>query len=44
MFLITDTQANWDEKYLTPVRHFSHVNAGWKVSHLSETSHLKSFL
>ena len=31
---------NWDEKYLTQVEYFSHVNAGRKVPHSGETSHL----
>ena len=33
-------QANWDEKHLTQVGYFSHVNAGWKVCHSDETSYL----
>ena len=33
-------QANWDEKYLTQVGYVSHVNAGRKVPHSGETSHL----
>ena len=33
-------QANWDEKYVTQVGSFSHVNAGQKVPHPGETSHL----
>ena len=32
--------ANWDEKYLTQVGYFSHVNARRKVPHSGETSHL----
>ena len=27
-YLKIDMQANWDEKYLTQVGYFSHVNAG----------------
>ena len=40
-------QANWDEKYLTQVGYFSHINLEWKVSrsgdksHIGEMSHLK---
>ena len=34
-------QTNWDEKYLTHVECFSHVNPGWKISHLGEMSHLR---
>ena len=26
--IMSDTQTNWDEKYLTQVGHFSHVNPG----------------
>ena len=33
--------ANWDEKYLTQVGHFSRLNAGWKVS--GEISHLSEW-
>ena len=33
-------QAYWDEKYLTQLEYFSHVNAVWKVPHSGETSHL----
>ena len=32
-------QANWDEKYLIQMGHFSHVNPGLKVSYSGETSH-----
>ena len=37
-------QANWDEKYLSQVGHISHVNAGWKVPHSGETTHLQSWI
>ena len=30
-YLKISMQANWDEKYLTQVEHFSHVNMGWKA-------------
>ena len=33
-------QVNWDEKYLTQVGFFSHVNPGWNASHSGGTSHL----
>ena len=33
-------KANWNEKYLTQVGYFPHVNAGWKESHPGETSDL----
>ena len=33
-------QANWDEKCLTQVGYFSHINPEKKVSHSGETSHL----
>ena len=33
-------QTNWDETYLTQVGYFSHVNAGRKVPHSGEKSHL----
>ena len=36
----TGMQANWDEKHLTQLGYFSHVNAGRKVSHSVKTSHL----
>ena len=41
MYLKVDKQANWDEKYLTEVDDFSHVNLGLKVSP-HEISHLIS--
>ena len=31
--------ANWNEKYLTQLGYFFHVNPGLKVSHSGETSH-----
>ena len=44
MYFKIDTHVNWDEKYLTHVGHFSHVNLDSKVSHsgetLAEMSHL----
>ena len=45
MYLKIETQVNWDEKYLTHVGHFSHVNLGFschsgETSHLGEMSHL----
>ena len=33
-------QANWDEKYLTHVGHFSHIIHGQTVSHSDKTYHL----
>ena len=33
-------QAKWDEKQLTQVEYFSHVNVEWKLSHSGGTSHL----
>ena len=33
-------QPNWDEKYLTQMGYFSHINAGPKVFHSGETSDL----
>ena len=38
-YLQIGMQADWDEKYLTQVGYFSHVNAEWKVRHSGETSH-----
>ena len=42
-YLEIGMQANWDEKYLTQVACFSHVIAGWEVSHSSETSQLNDW-
>ena len=39
MWLKIGMQANWNEKYLTQLRHF-HVNQEWKVSHSGETPYL----
>ena len=33
-------QTDWDEKYLTQVDYFYHINMEWKVPHSGETSHL----
>lgn len=45
MYLKWDMQANWDEKYIIHMGHFSNENPGWKVSpsgkmwHLGKMSH-----
>ena len=39
-YLKIGMQANWNEKYLTQVRYFSHVNTEWKLPHSGETSYL----
>ena len=43
-------QANWDEKYLNQVEHFSYVNTEWKVftqvrcpTHIGVSPHINSF-